>query len=231
MRKLFARVTGGSKREHDADVFDTSSLLSPTFQSVVHAAVSREDDLNSPLISAAAQSLLDDIQEILYDTASLQDNTSGFDRLLHLLNSVVNNASVGFPRDTSPLETLLINLKHPLFSEKCNEVGLSTALMHALRLLRMYEIKIAKYSSLSTTASTMTPVQGVTFTASKRLCLVFSTLLSDQKSTEQIRQSLVKLVTFPLSALPEGGENACKRLIFLSCKSSLLICFHKIYLT
>ena len=208
MRKLFARVTGASKREHDADVFDTSSSVSPSFQSVVHSAVSREDDLNSPLISAAAQSLLDDIQEILYDTASLQDNTSGFDRLLLLLDDV-NNTSVASPWDVSPLETLLINLKHPLFSEKCNEVGLSTALMHALRLLRMYEIKIAKYSTPTKTASTMTSVQGVTFKASKRLCLVFSTLLSDQKSTEQIRQSLVKLVTFPLSALPEGGKIKC----------------------
>lgn len=205
MRKLFARVTGANKREQDADMYESPSSASPTFQSVVNAAVSRENDINSVLILAAAQSLFDAIQEILYDTASLQENTSGFERLLLILDETENKRLKGNMQDLSPLETLLVNLKHPLFAERCNEVGLSTALMHALRLLRMYEIKIAKYSTLPKSATKKAPSQGVTFRASKRLCLVFSTLLSDQKSTEQIRQSLVKLVTFPLSALPEGG--------------------------
>lgn len=239
MRKLFARVTGsvnGSKRDHESDLYDAANM-SPVPLSPSRLRTSEESmkyDLISELILDAARALLAAVQEILYDTASLQENMSGFHRLLSILNEKGEKAHKGTVEkmhenrhekyegstttedEAGSLDVLLSNLKHPLFTEKCNEVGLATALMHALRLLRMYEIKLAKNIPVSSSLSMNVPAssspkksvtQGATFLASKRLCLVFSTLLADHRSTEKIRQSLVKLVTFPLSALPERGIN------------------------
>ena len=208
MRKLFARVTGsvgGSKRENESDTYSPSNSVTFTAESVGISNESQKGDSTSELIFASAQSLLAAVQEILYDSASLQENTTGFERLLTLLNEAEGDSSHAAPEDISSLDMLLINCKHPLFTQKCNEVGLATALMHALRLLRMYEIKLAKSSTSTALNTRKIPAEGVTFGASRRLCLLFSTLLSDHRSTEKIRQSLIKLLTFPLSALPERG--------------------------
>ena len=147
MRKLFARVTGsvsGSKRDNDSDLYSSSNSVTSTAESLGIFNESPKGDSNSDLIYAAAQSLLSAVQEILYDSASLQDNATGFEKLLTLLKEVQHDSSCASTEGRSSLDTLLINCKHPLFTEKCNEVGLATALMHALRLLRMYEIKLAK---------------------------------------------------------------------------------------
>lgn len=215
MRKLFARVTGsvnGSKRDFEQDNQDSSSTARPsrsTSASLSLAEEGRKHDLVSGLILTAAQALQAAVQEILYDTASLQENLSGFVRLLSLLDEKRAEFRSADEYVESPLDTLLSNLKHPSFTEKCNQTGLAPALMHALRLLRMYEIKLAKSDVISSSSNHSHTkdqlVQGVTFTASKRLCLVFSTLVADHRTTEKIRSSLVKLVTFPLSALPEQG--------------------------
>jgi hypothetical protein len=217
MRKLFARVTGsvnGSKRDLEQDTQDSSTTARSTRStsaSLSLAEEGRKNDLISGLILTAAQALQAAVQEILYDTASLQENLSGFVRLLSLLDETRAEFRSADENVESSLDTLLSNLKHPSFTEKCNQTGLAPALMHALRLLRMYEIKLAK-SDVSISSSNLAQkreevVQGVTFTASKRLCLVFSTLVADHRTTEKIRSSLVKLVTFPLSALPEQGTS------------------------
>lgn len=217
MRKLFARVTGsvnGSKRDFEQDTQDSSTTARSTRSSSASLSIAeegRKHDLVSGLILTAAQALQAAVQEILYDTASLQENLSGFVRLLSLLDETRVQFRSADDNVESPLDTLLSNLKHPAFTEKCNQTGLAPALMHALRLLRMYEIKLAKSDvSLSTSnpGQRKEPLEkGVTFAASKRLCLVFSTLVADHRTTEKIRSSLVKLVTFPLSALPEQGTS------------------------
>ena len=216
MRKLFARVTGsvnGSKRDFEQDAQDFSSVRSSrsTSASLALAEEGKKHDQMSGLILTAAQALQAAVQEILYDTASLQENMSGFVRLLSLLDETRAEFRPADENAESPVDTLLLNVKHPSFTEKCNQTGLAPALMHALRLLRMYEIKLAKsdvISSSSNLAQTKEQVvQGVTFRASKRLCLLFSTLVADHRTTEKIRSSLVKLVTFPLSALPVQGNS------------------------
>ena len=210
MRKLFARVTGsvtGSKREIDQD----SQSAAPSSRSSRSASgnvssieESRKNDRISEVILIAAHDLFEGLEEILCDTANLQESLSGFVKLLSTLDPTSSDSSN--PNADSSLDTLISNIKHPLFAEKCNETGLATALMHALRLLRMYEIKIAK-SSLSGNSGNVlrsrnSSNQGVTFEASRRLCLVFCVLMADPRTIDKIRSSTIKLLTFPLSALP-----------------------------
>ena len=213
MRKLFARVTGsvtGSKREIDQD----SQSAAPSSRSSRSASgnassieESRKNDRIAEVILIAAHDLFEALEEILCDTANLQESLSGFVKLLSTLNPASNDSS---NPDVEPiLNTLILNIKHPLFAEKCNETGLATALMHALRLLRMYEIKLAK-SSLSGNSGNIlrsreSSKEGVTFEASRRLCLVFCVLIADPRTIDKIRSSTIKLLTFPLSALPEQG--------------------------
>ena len=209
MRKLFARVAGtvnGNRRETEQvidDSLSTTRSLRTTALSASATEDQRRNEAISDLILTSAQTLMSAVQEILCDTASLQDSMTGFIKLLAILDGSRADSNLPELEAVTALDSLLTNLTYPLFTEKCNETGLVTALMHALRLLRMYEIKLAKNNSANE-CSKMSG-QGVTFAASKRLCLVFSTLLTDQKTTEKIRSSLLKLVTFPLSALPEQG--------------------------
>lgn len=217
MRKLFARVTGtvNSNRRETDQIIDDSLPIARSTRSTASTAVTTEDQRRneaiSDLILVSAQTLMSAIQEILCDTASLQDSMTGFIKLLAILDVTETDSNLSNMEAATALDSLLSNLKYPLFAEKCNETGLVTALMHALRLLRMYEIKLAKNSMMtSRNEDRQNSGQGVTFAASRRLCLVFSTLLADQKTTEKIRSSLVKLVTFPLSALPERGISFIK---------------------
>jgi hypothetical protein len=204
-------VLGGT-REHEPD-----SPLSPNIVKKSAEDKRQEERFkrDSVEIVRAAQTLSDDVQEILCDTTSLQENMTGFHRLLLLFDKRVTDISADSQeREDNSLDTLLLHLKHPQLAEICNEVGLPTTLVHALRLLRMYEIRLAK----SVTVEKDSPIvnadeihsqasssRGITFTASERLCSVFSALMLDPTTTEKIRQSLAKLVTFPLSILPKLG--------------------------
>lgn len=224
MRKLLNRVLSGSsssnKKEQDEDssvVVVSSTTLRSTSQLVRSNDEMKKNELVSELLGNAAQKLSENVQEILSDTNSLQENLIGFHRLLYILNEskeeITDNDNQNYYESAeggvekggitgvkieSSLDILLLNLKHPRFVERCNDFNLATSLMHALRLLRMYEIKLSKSNDPSLT-------QGVTYSASKRLCTVFRTLMADTKTTEKLRQSLIKLVTFPLSVLPVLG--------------------------
>ena len=235
MRKLFARVTGsvtGSKRgiEQDSQGATSSSRqLRSTSANASSIEESKKNDRLSVVILIAAQDLFEALEEILCDTANLQENLSGFVKLLSTLNPASCDSSN--PDVDSSVDTLISNIKHPLFAEKCNETGLATALMHALRLLRMYEIKVAKFSLSgkfgSIQRNTNSPKQGVTFEASKRLCLVFGTLMADPRNIDKIRSSTIKLLTFPLSALPEQGNCTTNLFIIYSFLTILIFSFSK----
>ena len=213
MRKLFARVAGsvtGSKKEIEQDSQSAATSSRPSRSTSANASSieeSKKNDRIAEVILIAAHDLFEALEEILCDTANLQENLSGFVKLLSTLDATGSDSSNSTL--DSNVDTLISNLKHPLFTEKCNETGLATALMHALRLLRMYEIKIAKSSisgkSASIQRNSNSPKQGVTFEASKRLCLVFSTLMADPRTIDKIRSSAIKLLTFPLCALPVQG--------------------------
>lgn len=159
----------------------------------------------SILILAAAQSLSDTIQEILSDTSRLTgENISGFSKLLQILEAE------DYPKDTESLSSsdglgclqLLLNYKeHSVFIETCNQVGLATALMHALRLLRMFEIKQTKLPDYDSSSDSIS----VTSNASLKVCQILECLCGNTETIEQIRQSLVKLLTFPIGTLPTNG--------------------------
>eukprot|EP01032_Pedospumella_encystans_P029800 gene29800-33640_t len=154
------------------------------------------------LLYCAAQCLSNTIEEILSDTSNLVgDNLSGFQRLLDILNDetvsddMVQLSSSG---GRGCLQTMLNNLSHPKFIEICNEAALATALMHALRLLRMLEIKKCKL--MATNPAEVEHINSVRTT--ERVSKILKFLCTDLKTVEQIKQSIVKLLIFPLGVLP-----------------------------
>ena len=74
------------------------------------------------------------------------------------------------------MQILLNNLDYPQFAEICNQIALATNLMHALRLLRMYEIKDGQMNNMNRNNINKDDTVGKTFYASKRLCTVFGRL-------------------------------------------------------
>lgn len=167
------------------------------------------------VILAAAHSLSDAMQDILSDTANLAgDNMQGFQRLIDILESPNYSTDVDEIRASKGVlstEILLVNMEHPLFSDMCNQISLCTNLLHAFRLLRMYEIKIssaAASSSSSTSgdaAAAAPEKKSATFTASYRLSRIFGVLIHDPTTIEKMKNSLVKLLVFPLTVLPLNG--------------------------
>ena len=193
------------------------------------------DNVQTLLLSSAAQCLTDTVQEILSDTANLTgESISGFVRLIDVIVtdiSLSDLTSVLSSNGMGCMNVLLENISHPRFIEICNQCGLAIALMHALRLIRMFEIKqnkIDQQMSLKTASSESSLMQStkirffseptnldstlqidygganrsLSFDASFRVCKVFEALCTNSSTVEQIRQSLVKLFTFPLSVVP-----------------------------
>lgn len=211
--------TSSSSSSSSSSLSTTSSSGGSASASLSLSNSSASTPFNSELVVSAAQTLTDAIQEILGDPSSLSgDNTEGFERLLTILESEDKIEDVGAlcqSRGIGCLQILLDNLRHSKFVETCNQVSIATAMMHALRLLRMYEIKQGKSSnreSLERNNSTSSSVTNLyshqsrsTFESSQRLCKVFAVLCSDVQTIEKLRQSLVKLVTFPLSVVSEKG--------------------------
>jgi hypothetical protein len=95
--------------------------------------------------------------------------------------------------------------------------------MHALRLLRMYEIKEGQMNN-NMNRNNKDDTVGKTFYASKRLCSVFGRLCIETITVEKLRQSLIKLLTYPLSILPLRGLHLQKHVsevISQMCKAGL----------
>lgn len=132
------------------------------------------------------------------------ENLTGFQRLLDILDDestsddmVYISSSMGY----GCLQTMLDNMDHPKFIEICNQAALATALMHALRLIRMLEIKKCKL--MATCASEVEHIK--TQKTTERVSRVMKHLCTDLKTVEQIKQSVVKLLIFPLGVLPANA--------------------------
>jgi hypothetical protein len=185
----------------------------------------------SPLVAFAATSLSEAIDEILMDTNSLTgENATGFLRMIDILQenaTCTDLVSISRSRGIGCLQVLLDNAHHPSFVETCNQTNLVNGLMHSMRILRMYEIKIGKeqmrnapkleasndsvHSSSSASAESTSSssgaasVRGPTFVASERACAVFRRLCSDSSTVEKIRPNLIKFITFPLFPFPRAA--------------------------
>jgi hypothetical protein len=185
-------------------------------------ATPRERPTISPLVSSAATSLSEAIEEILCDTNSLTgENATGFLKLIQILQdgaSCVDLVSISRSRGIGCLQVLLDNAHHASFIETCNQTNLVTGLMHSLRILRMYEIKMGKEQLRSLNSSSKleslghevsgrksVSIKGTTFLASERACAVFRRLCSDPQTIEKIRPSLIKFITFPLFPFPRAA--------------------------
>jgi hypothetical protein len=96
------------------------------------------------------------------------------------------------------LQILLNNINHVKFIQTCNQAELAIALIHAMRLIRMYQIRKGAHNFNSDLLSTN---KMLTFNASFRVCKILEYLCTDMQTIDQIRQSLIKLLTFPLSSL------------------------------
>ena len=177
-------------------------MRSSSNKAVPPAAKQQATDNIPVLLYCAAQCLSNTIEEILSDTSNLVgDNLTGFQRLLDILNDestsddMVRLSSNG---GRACLQTMLDNIGHPKFIEICNQAALATALMHALRLIRMLEIKKCKLM-----ATSPAEVEHITtLKTTERVSKIMKFLCTDLKTIEQIKQSIVKLLIFPLGVLP-----------------------------
>eukprot|EP01035_Chromulina_nebulosa_P021856 gene21856-28292_t len=244
MRGFLSKVNNlrGFFEENNADANSSTSATTPSRPprpSPMKSKSSNEkgrDNVQALLLTSVAQCLTDTVQEILSDTANLTgESISGFVRLIDVIVTDVpltDITSVLSSNGMGCMNVLLGNISHPRFIEICNQCGLAIALMHALRLIRMFEIKqnkLEQQTNLKTAHfESSSPMQttkirffseptnldstlqidygganrSLSFDASFRVCKIFETLCTNSTTVEQIRQSLVKLFTFPLSVVP-----------------------------
>ena len=104
-------------------------------------------DIAPQLISSAGQTLAEAIEDILSDMSTMQGgNTTGFEHLVTILESTeteIAESDHGKVNGEGCIENLLIHMHHPKFIEICRQNKLTTALINAMRMLRMYETKLA----------------------------------------------------------------------------------------
>eukprot|EP00981_Chlorochromonas_danica_P007117 scaffold1560_cov177-Ochromonas_danica.AAC.2 len=214
-----------------------TSTTTPRRSSLLRRGISRKASGGVPadnvptLITNAAATLADALQEIVGDTTKLSgENTSGYETLLCILNDNTDLDEVGEILQANGMgciHLLMTHLDHPKFVELCSPVALAAGLFQALRLLRMYEIKIAKtqfelcmggqssvaansqHSSGVSPSITIPPSSSAssTFDASYKICKILEKLCSHSSVIEQIRANLVKILTFPLCILPLQGKH------------------------
>ena len=185
-------------------------------------SASKVIDTAPGFIVSASRALADAIQEILSDSASLSsEDIPGFFRLLELLESDDNDAITMVDQNViisgggmRCMSILLRYLYHEDFCDLCYDASLALALIHALRLLRMLEVKcLSKDFAMKLSKNGKNNDQNmegilskpVTFIASERVCKVLSVLCCHTKTLEQLRDYLVKLLCIPLSILPCSG--------------------------
>ena len=177
-------------------------------------------DLVPSIISGAANALADSVQEIVSDTANLKgDSISGYQTLLDILDDqsfIVDPAEFSRGRGVGCVNILLQYVDHPKFIEICSQANLATVLFQALRLLRMMEIKQSK------NCESFEGDCGVTYNASRNICKIMEKLCSKASTIEQVRQLLVKILTFPVGIFPSKGIHIqihSADIIFAMCKS------------
>lgn len=153
------------------------------------------------IINDAANSLSQILQDIL---SSDLNNDANFQRLILVLEGdMEQEAEEGLPFEEGQVMSLLLeNIDHPKFVELCSQVNLASGLFQALRLLRMIEMKHAKGGIHFMGELAIDSDQGITVKAAQNVCSLFEKLCSSPTTIEQIRQILVKLLTFPLSPSP-----------------------------
>lgn len=171
------------------------------------------------LINNAANSLSQILHEIMNGDLS---GDAGFQRLIKVLEGEDVGEDVGEDTfvdfESQIIQQLLDNIDHPKFVEICCQVNLAPSLFQSLRILRMIELKEAK-SAQQLNESQAT---GVTLMSVKNVCLIFEKLCSSSATFEQVRQSLVKILTFPLSPLPRAGlhlQLESAKIIHAICKT------------
>jgi hypothetical protein len=151
-------------------------------------------------IALAAQMLYDCVHGVLSNGAALRgDDMSGFDTLLCSLNSSPPDdlSKWRYAQETTGfVQVLLLHKNHHEFIDICNQKNLGEALINALRLLRMLEIKQPPPPGGD---------HGVTFESSNNLCEIFRILCSSIQTVEQIRPVLTKLFCLTLQGFPLSG--------------------------
>lgn len=170
------------------------------------------------LIKLAARAFTSAIDDILHDANSLSNNNdSGFLKLIYLIENTDYEVDFNHVTAEGSLDILLQNKYHAKFLEVCNEYGVANSLFNAIRLLRMYEIKIIKENSDfngNDTSSTLNSME--------RIMNIFQVLCSSSQTVEILRPSLVKLFTFPLLIPPPRTldfQKMMANLISIICKN------------
>ena len=236
MKKIFQQVFRRDIISIDTNVPSTANSKSTTPE---------KNDIYSLVISTSAQLLADAIQEILLNNQKLTgDDLSGFLDLVSLLSIDVDSQfeeEFSKSLNSSNLDLLIRKLKlmkgskclyillklskYHFLVEYCRQVGLAASLINSMRLLRMLEIKNTKINAQEQKMDkSKTMSIGITFKASKNVTDLLSILCSDPQTIEQLRPILLKLLCYPLSALPTMGVHLqphCASVIKATCKYGL----------
>lgn len=120
------------------------------------------------------------------------------------------------------MRTLLVLKDQKTFVDSCGRVGLASALVNAMRLLRMFEIKRSKL--LGSGSSAGQSGESVTFSASKSSSVILAKLCSEPLTVEQLKPFLVKLLCYPVGSLPLSGlhlQTHCASIISSICRDGL----------
>ena len=201
----------------------------------------RSIDVAPQVIIASARSLVEGIEQILFDSGSLSgEDTSGFTKLISLIDSVSHSEEIHIisgSHGAGCVAVLLKHMHHASFIDCCAQANLAPALLHALRLLRMMEVKVktvnqpplhegeegANNDNDDVVVGVCTAVS-VTRTASKKVCQLLVELCGSTQIMEQLRPSLTKLLCLPLSPLPRSGlhfQSDVAGVVEAICKSGL----------
>lgn len=215
----------------------SSSTSGFSFSSLFGRRASQEPDLDSmndvptQMLRSASSTLNESIEVILGDSAALSSSLDGYTKLIAILENEdteieLNDqseeaAGEGEIVERSEKDTgtgciqILLNLRntHPRFVEICNSNNLIVSLVHAMRLLKIYEIKIGTlYQSLikTNTSTSLTEASkyqqrmGSTLKASERACTLMAMLCKESSTIDILsnNKSLEKLLTYTVTSVP-----------------------------
>lgn len=222
-------TTPGTKRTTSTSGFSFSSLFGR--RASQEPDLDNMNDVPTQMLRSASSTLNESIEVILGDSVALSSSLDGYTKLIAILenedteielNDNNNDEHEGEIVERSERDTgtgciqILLNLStsHPKFVEICNNNNLIVSLVHAMRLLKIYEIKIGTlYQSLmkTNTPSSLTEAEkylknmGSTYKASERACNIMAILCRESSTIDILsnNKSLEKLLTYTVTSVPE----------------------------
>lgn len=183
-----------------------------------------DDEKAMAIMQLAAQDLKSIVDSILKDSEELSSgNMTSFVRLIEMLESDEERPDqIGY----NALRKLIANSSHEKYIEICNNYDLGNTFFNIMRLLRLYEVKQTrvKASFLGDTDKGEALQESVTLRAAELVMDAFLPLLLSPQTIESLRPSIVSVLVFPFSLLPENAlhfQEFSTQIVYQICKPGL----------